>query len=66
MDYLVKVIELYLNTGLFFKRHEILKNMGSKIAKEEEKYMGLILIGRFLEGKPYEGAMTRQHIKRKK
>ncbi len=34
----------------------------------EEKYMGLLLIGRFLEGKPYESAMSRpkQRIKKEK
>lgn len=34
-------------------------DLGPRLAKEEEKYMGLLLIGRFLEGKPYEGAMRR-------
>jgi len=34
-------------------------DMGPKLAKEEEKYMGLLFIGRFLKGKPYEGALRR-------
>ncbi|MGD2245773.1 MAG: SAM-dependent methyltransferase [Candidatus Aminicenantes bacterium] len=32
-------------------------DMGQKLLKEEEKYMGLLLIGRFLEGKPYDAAV---------
>ena len=32
-------------------------DMGQKLANEKEKFMGLLLIGRFLEGKPYEAAM---------
>ena len=32
-------------------------DMGEKLVKEKEKFMGLLLIGRFLEGKPYESAM---------
>ncbi len=32
-------------------------DLGAKLAKEEERYMGLLLIGRFLEGQPYEAAM---------
>ncbi len=32
-------------------------DMAEKLAKEKEKFMGLLLIGRFLEGKPYEAAM---------
>ncbi|MGD8536721.1 MAG: SAM-dependent methyltransferase [Candidatus Aminicenantes bacterium] len=39
-------------------------DMGSRLAKEEEKYMGILLIGRFLEGKPYEAAMSRQKIRK--
>ena len=34
-------------------------DMGQKIAKEKEKLMGLLFIGRFLEGKPWETAMKR-------
>lgn len=33
---------------------------GKKLSEVKEKYMGLLLIGRFLEGKPYESAMRRQ------
>ncbi|MFV9644538.1 MAG: SAM-dependent methyltransferase [Desulfobacterales bacterium] len=32
-------------------------DMGQKLATDKEKFMGLLLIGRFLEGKPYESAM---------
>jgi precorrin-4 methylase len=32
-------------------------DMGEKLSKEKERFMGLLLIGRFLEGKPYESAM---------
>jgi precorrin-4 methylase len=34
-------------------------DMGQKIAKDKEKLMGLLFIGRFLEGKPWETAMKR-------
>lgn len=34
-------------------------DMGEKISKDKEKFMGLLFIGRFLEGKPYEKAMKR-------
>ncbi|ODS35247.1 MAG: tetrapyrrole methylase [Candidatus Altiarchaeales archaeon WOR_SM1_79] len=37
-------------------------DMGSKLLKEEEKYMGLLLIGRFLEGKPYGAAMSQSKL----
>ena len=40
-------------------------DMGRKLANEEEKYMGLLLIGRFLEGKPYEAAMHPPRSKKK-
>ena len=33
--------------------------MGQKIAKDKEKLMGLLFIGRFLEGKPWEVSMKR-------
>jgi hypothetical protein len=33
--------------------------MGEKLLKEKERFMGLLLVGRFLEGKPYEAAMKR-------
>jgi precorrin-4 methylase len=41
-------------------------DMGLKLAKEKEKYMGLLLIGRFLEGKPYESAMSRSQSEKNK
>ncbi len=31
-------------------------DMGQKLSKEKEGFMGLLFIGRFLEGKPYEAA----------
>ncbi len=31
-------------------------DMGEKLSQEKERYMGLLFIGRFLEGKPYEAA----------
>jgi precorrin-4 methylase len=34
-------------------------DMGERLSKEKERYMGLLLIGRFLEGKPYEAAQRR-------
>ncbi|MCI5118100.1 MAG: tetrapyrrole methylase [Candidatus Electrothrix sp. LOE1_4_5] len=34
-------------------------DMGQKLAQDKEKFMGLLFIGRFLEGKPYEAAMKR-------
>ncbi len=34
-------------------------DMGQKLAKEKEKFMGLLFIGRFLDGEPYEAAMRR-------
>lgn len=34
-------------------------DMGAKLANDNEKFMGLLFIGRFLEGKPYENAMKR-------
>ncbi len=40
--------------------------MGTKLAQEKEKYMGLILIGRFLDGRPYEGAMNRPKLKKER
>lgn len=35
-------------------------DMGQKLAKEKENFMGLLLIGRFLEGKPYKEAMKKR------
>ncbi|WP_319521318.1 SAM-dependent methyltransferase [uncultured Desulfosarcina sp.] len=40
-------------------------DMAEKLSKEQEKFMGLLLVGRFLEGKPYEAAMKRGHAKLK-
>ena len=34
-------------------------DMEDKLAADKEKFMGLLFIGRFLEGKPYETAMKR-------
>lgn len=34
-------------------------DMGPKLAQDKERFMGLLLIGRFLEGRPYEAAMRR-------
>jgi hypothetical protein len=31
-------------------------DMGEKLAEDKENFMGLLLIGRFLEGRPYEAA----------
>lgn len=36
-----------------------LADMPQKLADEKETFMGLLLIGRFLEGKPYEAAMKK-------
>ncbi len=41
-------------------------DMGSKLTQEKEIYMGLIFIGRFLDGKPYEGAMNRPNLKKRR
>lgn len=32
-------------------------DMGDKLAQDKERFMGLLFVGRFLEGKPYESAM---------
>jgi precorrin-4 methylase len=32
-------------------------DMGEKLSKDKERFMGLLLIGRFMQGKPYESAM---------
>ncbi|WP_319521317.1 SAM-dependent methyltransferase [uncultured Desulfosarcina sp.] len=40
-------------------------DMAEKLSKEQEKFMGLLLVGRFLEGKPYEAAMKRSQAKLK-
>ena len=37
-------------------------DMGQKLSKDKEKFMGLLFIGCFLKGKPYEAAMKR-HMK---
>lgn len=34
-------------------------DMGQRLAGEKERFMGLLFIGRFLEGKPYEAAQKR-------
>ena len=38
-------------------------DMGEKLSKDKERFMGLLLIGRFLEGKPYESAMKQARKK---
>ena len=38
-------------------------DMEKKLANEKEKFMGLLLIGRFLEGTPYEAAMKMHQSK---
>ena len=38
-------------------------DMGEKLSEDKEKFMGLLFIGRFLEGKPYEKAMKRHQSK---
>lgn len=40
-------------------------DMGEKLSKDKEGFMGLLVIGRFLEGKPYESAMKRMQEKLK-
>jgi precorrin-4 methylase len=35
-------------------------DMDEKISKDKERFMGLLFIGRFLEGKPHETAMKRR------
>jgi precorrin-4 methylase len=34
-------------------------DMSVKLSKDKEKFMGLLFVGRFLEGKPYDAAMKR-------
>ena len=34
-------------------------DMGQKLAKDKERFFGLLFVGRFLEGQPYEQAMRR-------
>jgi len=41
-------------------------DMGEKVSKDKERFMGLLLVGRFMEGKPYETAMKRMQEKLKK
>ena len=41
-------------------------DMGAKVAQEKEKFMGLLFLGRFLEGKPYESAIKRHHVEMSK
>lgn len=33
--------------------HGTVADMGKKISKEKEKFMGLVLVGQFLKGKPF-------------
>ena len=37
-------------------------DMGQKLAKEKERFMGLLFVGRFLEGAPYEAAMRQNKL----
>lgn len=39
-------------------------NMASLISEEKERYMGLLFVGRFLEGMPYTSAMKRPFRKK--
>jgi len=41
-------------------------NMGEKLSKNKEKFMGILLVGRFMKGKPYESAMKRMQNDLKK
>ena len=41
-------------------------NMGEKLSKDKEKFMGILFVGRFMEGKPYESAMKRMRDNLKK
>ncbi len=41
-------------------------DMAEKLAGEKEKYMGLLLIGRYLNGQPYESAMIKAQEELKK
>ncbi len=36
-------------------------DMSEKLSKDKEKFMGLLFVGRFLEGKPRTSAMKRIH-----
>ena len=38
-----------------------ISDMGQKLSLDKERFMGLLFIGRFLEGKPYEATMKRQN-----
>ncbi|MCF8077645.1 MAG: hypothetical protein K9K88_00045 [Desulfobacterales bacterium] len=40
-------------------------DMGEKLADEKERFMGLLFVGRFLEGKPYEASMKRHQYEGK-
>ena len=37
-----------------------LADMGAKLAKEKERFFGLLFIGKFLKGQPYEAAMRKR------
>jgi len=41
-------------------------DMGEKLSKDKEKFMGLLFVGRFMEGKPYESAMKQMQDDLKK
>ena len=42
-----------------------IEDMGQKLVSEEETYMGLVFIGRFLDGKPYAAAMAPRRVQNK-
>ena len=49
--------------GFSDKQHIVrgtIADMWQKLSTAKEKYMGLLFIGRFLEGKPYETAIKHQ------
>jgi precorrin-4 methylase len=41
-------------------------DLGPKLARDPERMMGLVFVGRFLEGKPYEQAMRRHQEDRRR
>jgi precorrin-4 methylase len=41
--------------------HGTVADMSEKLSKEKETFMGLVLVGRFLEGKPRTAVMERAH-----
>jgi precorrin-4 methylase len=39
--------------------HGTVADMGEKLSEDKERFMGLLFVGRFLEGNPYEKAIRR-------